>query len=140
MEIENLPPSLQLVFLNENDLLNFQVMVTPEEGIYKGGKFVFAISVPSMYPHVPPKVKCLQRVSFWCTFSSYFFVFKKIFHPNIDPIGNICLNILREDWKPVLGINAIVFGLLLLFVEPSKVDSLNKGTFVDEFSYFSIRG
>jgi ubiquitin-conjugating enzyme E2 M len=30
--------------------------------------------------------------------------------------GNICLNILREDWKPVLSISAIVYGLTYLFL------------------------
>jgi len=28
----------------------------------------------------------------------------QIFHPNIDWEGKICLNILREDWKPILDI------------------------------------
>lgn len=38
-----------------------------------------------------------------------------VYHPNIDLDGNVCLNILREDWKPVLTINSIVYGLQYLF-------------------------
>lgn len=37
--------------------------------------------------------------------------------PLLCPIqGNICLNILREDWKPVLTITAVVYGLNFLFL------------------------
>ena len=50
----------------------------------------------------------------------------KIYHPNIDLDGNVCLNILREDWKPVLTINSIVYGLQYLFLEPNPEDPLNK--------------
>lgn len=39
-----------------------------------------------------------------------------MYHPNIDHQGNVCLNILREDWKPVLTINSIVYGLQYLFL------------------------
>ena len=43
----------------------------------------------------------------------------QVFHPNIDMDGAICLNILREDWKPVLNINQVVYGLLhILLVSP----------------------
>ena len=37
----------------------------------------------------------------------------------------MCLNILRADWKPVLGINAVVLGLIFLFIEPNPTDPLN---------------
>ncbi len=40
----------------------------------------------------------------------------KVSHPNIDLEGNVGLNILREDWKPVLTINSIVYGLQYLFL------------------------
>ena len=50
----------------------------------------------------------------------------KVYHPNIDLDGNVCLNILREDWKPVLTINSIVYGLQYLFLEPNPEDPLNK--------------
>lgn len=62
--------------------------------------FFFIIKVGPNYPHEPPKVKCETR----------------IYHPNIDLDGNVCLNILREDWKPVLTINAIVYGVQYLFL------------------------
>uniref|UniRef100_A0A8C0FQJ6 NEDD8-conjugating enzyme UBC12 n=1 Tax=Bubo bubo TaxID=30461 RepID=A0A8C0FQJ6_BUBBB len=49
-----------------------------------------------------------------------------VYHPNIDLEGNVCLNILREDWKPVLTINSIIYGLQYLFLEPNPEDPLNK--------------
>lgn len=61
---------------------------------------MFGFRVSANYPHEPPKVKCETR----------------IYHPNIDLEGNVCLNILREDWKPVLTINAIIYGLQYLFL------------------------
>lgn len=29
--------------------------------------------------------------------------------------GGVCLNILREDWRPVLDVNAVIYGLIQLF-------------------------
>ena len=37
----------------------------------------------------------------------------------------MCLNILRDDWKPVLSINTVVLGLIFLFYEPNSKDPLN---------------
>lgn len=37
----------------------------------------------------------------------------------------MCLNILRDDWKPVLGINTVILGLIFLFIEPNPNDPLN---------------
>jgi ubiquitin-conjugating enzyme E2 M len=48
-----------------------------------------------------------------------------VYHPNINLQGNVCLNILREDWKPVLDINAVIYGLIYLFYEPNPDDPLN---------------
>ena len=51
----------------------------------------------------------------------------QIYHPNVDLEGNVCLNILREDWKPVLNLNSVMVGLQYLFLEPNADDPLNKG-------------
>ena len=53
----------------------------------------------------------------------------QIYHPNVDLEGNVCLNILREDWKPVLNLNSVMVGLQYLFLEPNADDPLNKGIF-----------
>ncbi|KZT54111.1 hypothetical protein CALCODRAFT_21926 [Calocera cornea HHB12733] len=97
-------------FPDPADLLHFNLIITPDEGFYKGGRFLFSFNISSNYPHEPPKVKCMQ----------------KIYHPNVDTEGNVCLNILREDWKPVLNLNAILVGLQFLFLEPNAEDPLNK--------------
>ena len=36
------------------------------------------------------------------------------------------MNILREDWSPVLNLNSILIGLNFLFLEPNPNDPLNK--------------
>lgn len=105
-----LPRTCKTEFPDPDNFLDFQLHILPDEGLYKGGKFSFSFKIGSNYPHEPPKVKCLT----------------KIYHPNIDLEGNVCLNILREDWKPVLTINAIVYGLQYLFLEPNPEDPLNK--------------
>ena len=91
-------------------MLHFVITIKPDEGYYRGGKFVFDFNVPAVYPHEPPKVKCTQ----------------KIYHPNVDTEGNVCLNILREDWSPVLSISSCVYGLQFLFMDPNPDDPLNK--------------
>lgn len=86
---------MKTTFPNADDILNFTLTIEPDEGMYKGGSFVFSFAINQNFPHDPPKVKCTQ----------------KIYHPNIDLEGNVCLNILREDWKPVLNLNAVIVGM-----------------------------
>ncbi|KAG4304427.1 hypothetical protein PORY_002137 [Pneumocystis oryctolagi] len=105
-----LPETMKIKFPNPDDLLNFYLTIYPDEGFYKGGSFSFKFNINMNYPHDPPKVKCIQ----------------KIYHPNIDLDGNVCLNILREEWRPVLNLNAIVFGLQYLFLNPNVEEPLNK--------------
>jgi ubiquitin-conjugating enzyme E2 M len=97
-------------FPNTNDLTSFNVTVSPDSGCWSGAKYLFNFTIPAAYPHEPPKVVCKN----------------KIYHPNINLEGAVCLNILREDWKPVLDINAVIYGLIYLFYEPNPDDPLNR--------------
>jgi len=106
----SLPKTCQMEFPDPDNLLDFKLIISPDEGFYRGGRFIFSWKVGAGYPHEPPKVKCDTMV----------------YHPNIDLEGNICLNILREDWKPVLTVNSIIYGLQYLFLEPNPEDPLNK--------------
>jgi len=98
-----------VAFPKANDLTNFNVSITPDTGYWKGATYKFVFAVPPHYPHSPPKVECKTN----------------IYHPNIDLQGKVCLNILREDWRPVLDINAVIYGLIYLFYEPNPDDPLN---------------
>jgi len=98
-----------IVFPNTNDLTTFEVSITPDSGFWKNATYKFKFDIPDHYPHAPPKIHCDT----------------KIYHPNINLEGKVCLNILREDWKPVLDINAVIYGLIFLFYEPNPDDPLN---------------
>ena len=60
----------------------------------------------------------------------------KVYHPNIDLDGNVCLNILREDWKPVLTINSIVYGLQYLFLVSTLSGRVDKNQDDTRFFFF----
>lgn len=57
-----------------------------------GGKFHLELFLPADYPMVPPKVRFTT----------------KVFHPNIDGIGRICLDLLKDNWTPALQIGKIL--------------------------------
>ena len=83
------------------EVMNFEVEYTPDKASYwYGGKYLFSFSFPDDFPYKPPKVMCKT----------------KIYHPNIDYDGNVCLNMLKDDW---------VSGVYYLFSEPNPNDPLN---------------
>ena len=79
------------------------------EGIYEGRVLRFVLKIPCEYPFKSPKVVCLDRV----------------FHPNIDENGNVCMEILRLGWKPIYGLECILANLHVIFVDISAEDALN---------------
>lgn len=65
----------------------------PGDSPYSGGVFFLAIHFPTDYPFKPPKVNFTTR----------------IYHPNINSNGSICLDILRDQWSPALTISKGIY-------------------------------
>jgi len=103
-------PGTRLHFPDPDNLMSFELYITPTDGLYAKAEFKFVVVVPQTYPYDPPKATCETM----------------IYHPNIDYEGHVCLNILRADWMPVLNLGAVVFGLVTLFLQPNPDDPLNK--------------
>ena len=109
----DVPRFAKVEFPDKTDVMNFECTISLKDepdSLWTGAKYKFTVHVPPGYPHDPPKCKCLD----------------KIWHPNIDLDGNVCLNILRADWKPVLEINSVILGLIFLFIDPNPSDPLNR--------------
>lgn len=104
-----LPDNCKIALADESNLMEFRITVCPDAGYWKGSSFTFKFKVPDNYPHQPPKVVCETPV----------------YHPNIDLNGAVCLNILKDDWRPILNTQNIVHGLIFLFLEPNPADPLN---------------
>lgn len=70
-----------------------------------GGKFKLELFLPDDYPMAPPKVRFLT----------------KIYHPNIDKLGRICLDILKDKWSPALQIRTVLLSIQALLSAPNPV-------------------
>ena len=87
-------------------------LVGAKETAYEGGVFKLEIRLPDRYPFEPPQVKFIT----------------KIYHPNIDSAGRICLDVLKSppqgSWKPSQNLSTILTSIQLLLSEPNPDDGL----------------
>ena len=60
--------------------------------------------------HPPPQVRFLT----------------KIYHPNIDKLGRICLDILKDKWSPALQIRTVLLSIQALLSSPNPDDPLDE--------------
>ena len=49
----------------------------------------------------------------------------KIYHPNVDRLGRICLDILKDKWSPALQIRTVLISIQALMSAPNPDDPLN---------------
>lgn len=76
---------------------------------YEGKKFMLSMDFPVEYPFKPPRVKFITR----------------IYHPNISVDGDVCIDILKQNWTPAFNIEKIMLSLLCILDEPNALDPLN---------------
>lgn len=82
----------------------------PEDTPFAGGTFQITLVLGEDYPASPPK--------------GYFRT--KIFHPNVSEKGEICVNTLKKDWSPEVGLRHVLTVIRCLLIEPNPESALNE--------------
>lgn len=103
-DLENLAVPLDYELSGDRLTFKLEIHTKIYDGIFK-----FELAFPREYPFKSPKLRCGTRV----------------FHPNIDSEGHVCLKILREGWMPTYDLNSILVSLLCSFEYVSGEDALN---------------
>lgn len=120
--------SFRNIVVDEQNILSWQGLIVPENPPYNKGAFKIEINYPGKagfyfsrvindfmiinkiitifqaeYPFKPPKI-----------------AFKtKIYHPNIDEKGQVCLPIINADnWKPATKTDQVIQSLIALVNDP----------------------
>eukprot|EP01026_Neomeris_dumetosa_P049729 TRINITY_DN4352_c0_g2_i1.p2 TRINITY_DN4352_c0_g2~~TRINITY_DN4352_c0_g2_i1.p2 ORF type:complete len:150 (+),score=4.59 TRINITY_DN4352_c0_g2_i1:86-535(+) len=94
---------------SQDDIFKWSATIMgPPESPYAGGVFMVQIQFPPDYPFKPPKVNFMT----------------KVYHPNINSNGSICLDILKEQWSPALTISKVLLSICSLLTDPNPDDPL----------------
>ncbi|ERE89665.1 ubiquitin-conjugating enzyme E2 D3-like protein [Cricetulus griseus] len=121
-----------------DDMFHWQATIMgPNDSPYQGGVFFLTIHFPTDYPFKPPKASCLLIVKIQypeLTFRSKLMTgptpmsavafTTRIYHPNINSNGSICLDILRSQWSPALTISKVLLSICSLLCDPNPDDPL----------------
>ena len=110
--------SFRNIVVDEQNILNWQGLIVPDNVPYNKGAFKIEINFPAEYPFKPPKI----------TFKT------KIYHPNIDEKGQVCLPIINaENWKPATKTDQVIQSLVALVNDPEPEHPL-RADLAEEFS------
>lgn len=85
------------------------VIFGPVDTIWDGGVFRLSIEFSEEYPNKAPKVMFLT----------------KVFHPNVYENGDICLDILQNQWSPIYDVSAILTSIQSLLSDPNPNSPAN---------------
>jgi len=109
IEFQRDPPANCSAGPKGDDLYNWEgTIIGPSDSPYQGGIFCLNIVFPVDYPFKPPKISFVT----------------KIYHPNINTNGGICLDILKDQWSPALTIGKVLLSISSLLCDPNPDDPL----------------
>ena len=107
--IKDPPASCSAGPIDNEDVYKWEASIMgPSGSPYSGGVFNLSIDFPTNYPFKPPKVRFVT----------------KIYHPNINSSGGICLDILKDNWSPALTISKVLLSICSLLDDPNPDDPL----------------
>ncbi|BFU22803.1 ubiquitin-conjugating enzyme family protein [Entamoeba histolytica HM-1:IMSS-B] len=93
-----------------DDIFHWTATITgPDDSPYQGGLFFLDVHFPVDYPFKAPRV----------TFMT------KVYHPNINKNGVICLDILKDQWSPALTLSRVLLSISSLLTDPNPSDPLD---------------
>eukprot|EP00931_Biecheleriopsis_adriatica_P036391 TRINITY_DN20966_c0_g1_i1.p1 TRINITY_DN20966_c0_g1~~TRINITY_DN20966_c0_g1_i1.p1 ORF type:complete len:230 (+),score=52.02 TRINITY_DN20966_c0_g1_i1:85-690(+) len=97
---------------NSEDPLDVQAVVEgPTQTPYEGGTYRVKICIGAEFPAQPPRAVFLT----------------KIFHPNISPAGDVCVNTLKKEWDPQKWSFAEILQVIrCLLIVPFPESALNE--------------
>ena len=95
---------------NENNIMLWQAIILgPEDTPWEGGVFKLIMEFSEEYPNKAPSIRFLT----------------KVFHPNIYNDGNLCLDILHNQWSAIYDIAAILTSIQSLLTDPNPNSPAN---------------
>ncbi|BDA50601.1 Ubiquitin-conjugating enzyme E2 S [Coccomyxa sp. Obi] len=110
-ELQLKPEESIKVTFNEENLSEVQAEYEGPVGTpYEGGVFRMKLVLGADFPSAPPKGWFLT----------------KIFHPNVSKEGEICVNVLKRDWKRDMGLRHVLVIVRCLLIEPFPESALNE--------------
>jgi ubiquitin-conjugating enzyme E2 D/E len=109
-DLRNNPPANCFAeVIDDSNLYHWRAIIYgPVDTPYENGIFNLDIHIPSDYPYKPPLINFTT----------------KIYHPNINSNGSICLDILKKNWSPVLTISNVLLSICSLMGDPNPNDPL----------------
>jgi ubiquitin-conjugating enzyme E2 D len=108
-DIQKDPPSNCSAGPVDDDLFHWKAtIIGPSDSPYAGGVFECDVYFPVDYPFKPPKIQ----------FITY------IYHPNINKSGQICLDILKDQWSAALTLSKVLLSVCSLLDDPNPSDPL----------------
>merc|ERR1711924_414958 len=109
LDLGNDPPSNCSAGPVGDDLFHWQATIMgPPDSPFAGGVFFLNVHFPTDYPFKPPKVSFNTR----------------LYHPNVNSNGAICLDILKDQWSPALTISKVLLSICSLLTDPNLDDPL----------------
>lgn len=126
-ELARAAPAGIKMLINHTNMTDIQADIEGPDGTpYEGGVFRCKLVLGNGFPNSAPK--------------GYFLT--KIFHPNVAVNGDICVNTLKKDWKPTMGLRHILQVIRCLLIVPFPESALNQEAsklFLEDYADFFKR-